>query len=313
MRKQIQLSKNTLKKLAEYLFLACTAEQAAYIAGISPRTLARIKVSPLWPEIQQLSLALELPFRRKVWQGQPGWQGAAWMLERKYPSQLAKPEIQLAVNTSQTTNNVLVISAERAANLHARANAIEAQVAKLKPNLEPSPSNRHLNVQVSDKLELNPEEPMRLHKANASSKGNEPDSRGDDKPECVSADDGREQIDQAKRQGGSGDYSPSPTPASGRPSREPSLPRKSGGLAFSSNSKSALGRKTELLPSSSNFKEFSPALARKCQDLEFSSNSNESSVPKIRKKRDDLARREEKRRAAIRRATIEKKKARGKV
>lgn len=132
--RQIQLSENTLKKIAEALFLAYTAEQAAYLGGISKTTLARIKASPKWKEIEEKSLLLEKAYRLKVWRGEPGWQGAAWMLERKYPGQLSRPEIQLQVNTdASTTNNVLVITAEQASHLKSRSSAMEAELSHLTP------------------------------------------------------------------------------------------------------------------------------------------------------------------------------------
>ena len=133
MPRQIQLSEKTLKKIAEALFLAYTVEQAAFLGGISKTTLGRIKGTALWTEIEEKALELEKPYRRKVWSGQLGWQGAAWMLERKYPQQLARPEIQLQVNASSTTNNTLIITAEQASNLKSRSSAIEAELVKLKP------------------------------------------------------------------------------------------------------------------------------------------------------------------------------------
>jgi hypothetical protein len=130
--KKIQLSEKTLKKIAEALFLAYTVEQAAYLGGISRQTLARIQKTEIWSRIEEKALEFERPFRQKVWHGSLGWQGAAWMLERKYPSQLARPEIQLQVNASSTTtNNTLIITAEQAESLRSRSNAIAAELTKL--------------------------------------------------------------------------------------------------------------------------------------------------------------------------------------
>ena len=57
---------------------------------------------------------MEKPYRKKIYKGEPGWQGAAWMLERKYASQFARPDIQLSLNTSNTTTNqTIVITAEQ--------------------------------------------------------------------------------------------------------------------------------------------------------------------------------------------------------
>ena len=133
-RPQIQLSQGTLKKIAEALFLAYTEEQAAYLGKISKRTLARIRETELWQEILRQSLEMERPFRKKIYQGEPGWQGAAWMLERKYASQLSKPEVQLSLNTgASVTNNTLVITAEQAQGLRNRNANLDEALAKLTP------------------------------------------------------------------------------------------------------------------------------------------------------------------------------------
>ena len=134
MSKPIQLSAKTLKSIAESLFLAYTAEQAAYMAGVSKNTLARIKDSPTWVEILSQAAQLEKPYRQKIYKGEPGWQGAAWMLERKYASQFARPDIQLSLNTSNTTTNqTIVITAEQATNLRNRNASLDAELDKLTP------------------------------------------------------------------------------------------------------------------------------------------------------------------------------------
>ena len=134
MSKPIQLSAKTLKSIAESLFLAYTAEQAAYMAGVSKNTLARIKDSQAWVEILSQAAQLEKPYRKKIYKGEPGWQGAAWMLERKYASQFARPDIQLSLNTSNTTTNqTIVITAEQAGQLKARNASLDAELDKLTP------------------------------------------------------------------------------------------------------------------------------------------------------------------------------------
>ena len=155
-RPQIQLSEKTLVKIAEALFLAYTAEQAAYLGKISKTTLDRIRKTELWVEIERKALEMEKPYRRKIYRGEPGWQGAAWMLERKYASQLSKPEVQLSLNTgSNVTNNTLVITAEQAQGLRNRNANLDQELQKLVPP----------GSQDSDKLAKANEEETRLTKA----------------------------------------------------------------------------------------------------------------------------------------------------
>ena len=77
-------------------------------------------------------LAFENPYRRKIANGAPGWQGAAWLFERVYPSQFVKPEIQMNLHASSVTNNqTLVITADTAKLLKSRSDPLDAEVEKL--------------------------------------------------------------------------------------------------------------------------------------------------------------------------------------
>jgi hypothetical protein len=67
----------------------------------------------------------------------PGdWRSIAWSLERTYPSEFARPEIQFQLNNtyapSMTTNqNVVIMVPERAKALADRSQILEAQVDEL--------------------------------------------------------------------------------------------------------------------------------------------------------------------------------------
>ena len=134
MAKQVKWTKALVDLISEHLFLAFTDQQIAYVAEISERTYHRLKASPEWQQVKRAELAREAFHRRRIWKGEPGWQGAAWMLERKYASQLSKPEVQLSLNTgANVTNNTLVITAEQAQGLKIRNANLDEALAKLTP------------------------------------------------------------------------------------------------------------------------------------------------------------------------------------
>ena len=67
----------------------------------------------------------------------PGsWQPLAWALERGFPAEFSRPEIQLAAvhQSNFTTNNTLAISVEMAASLQARAEPIRKKIERLFAN-----------------------------------------------------------------------------------------------------------------------------------------------------------------------------------
>jgi hypothetical protein len=57
------------------------------------------------------------------------WSAIAWLLERGFPSEFGRPEVQLGLTVNnQTTNNTLIITTEAAEKLSARAKPVEAEV-----------------------------------------------------------------------------------------------------------------------------------------------------------------------------------------
>jgi hypothetical protein len=60
------------------------------------------------------------------------WSALAWALERGYPSEFGRPEVQLGLTVNQsTTNNTLVISVETANELERRAEPVNRELAEL--------------------------------------------------------------------------------------------------------------------------------------------------------------------------------------
>ena len=98
------------------------------ISVLIRKTIQRARAGQFCPAIKRAEMAREAMYRQRTWDGAEGWQGAAWNLERKYPTQYSKPEIQLAVNTTNNTvNNTLVVTAEVAGANAERVQPIEAQ------------------------------------------------------------------------------------------------------------------------------------------------------------------------------------------
>jgi hypothetical protein len=120
------------KLIAELFWLAFTDAQVAEFTGISTRTIERARAGTFCRAIKKAELAREMPYRKRIWDGVGNWCGAAWMLERKYPTQFAKPEVQLQINTTnQTVNNTLIVTAEVAHQMSGRVKDADAKVDEL--------------------------------------------------------------------------------------------------------------------------------------------------------------------------------------
>jgi hypothetical protein len=126
------ITKAIEKTIAELFFLAFTDDQVALFTGVNVRTIARARAGGFCHAIKRGELARERAYRQKIWDGREGWQGAAWFFERKYPTQFAKPEIQLAINTTnQTVNNTLIVTAEVAHGISSRVKDVDAKIERL--------------------------------------------------------------------------------------------------------------------------------------------------------------------------------------
>ena len=134
-----KLTPALIPKIGEMLFLAFTDAQIAFYLGVTEKTFISWRKLELFARAKRLEIELEIPFRQKIWAAKGYWQGAAWFLERKYPTQFAKPEIQLSLNNSFTQNNLsITISGDEAKAIEADANPVRASVKamfdKYRPN-----------------------------------------------------------------------------------------------------------------------------------------------------------------------------------
>jgi hypothetical protein len=137
-----KLTPSLISKIAELFWLAFTDQQVAEFVGVHERTIRRYRAGELYPEIKKAELAREMPYRKRIWDGTGNWCGAAWMLERKYPTQFAKPEIQLSFNNSYTQNNLSInISSGEAKQIEAEAKPVRDAVSSMFQQYRPGNGN----------------------------------------------------------------------------------------------------------------------------------------------------------------------------
>jgi hypothetical protein len=121
------------EKIAECFLLGLTDEQTALDCDISVSTVNRLRKGKFCQAVKRAELAREKIYRQKVWDGENGWQGTAWFLERKYPQQFSRPEVQLNLQNNTQVNVAagFVITVEKSQELERRTQALEAKAEKL--------------------------------------------------------------------------------------------------------------------------------------------------------------------------------------
>jgi hypothetical protein len=136
------LTKAVQEQIAELFFLAFTDQQVALVTGISTRTIQRARAGEFCQAIKIAELKREAIYRKKIWEAKGFWQGAAWFLERKYPQQFAKPEIQLNWGNTYNQNNLTInISAQDAKSIEAAAKPIRDEVSSMFQQYRPQLGN----------------------------------------------------------------------------------------------------------------------------------------------------------------------------
>ena len=107
---------------------------SAAFSGIDDVTLTRWKRDPEFCRKIKSAVSTRLT---KIEAGADGWQGAAWLLERLYPTRFSKPEIQISLNNSfnQTVNALsITISPEEIKKIEAQAAPVREHVKQLFAN-----------------------------------------------------------------------------------------------------------------------------------------------------------------------------------
>jgi hypothetical protein len=138
------------ERVAELMFLAFDDEQIALMVGVSSKTIQKARLGELFPAIKKSALQREEGFRRCVWNSKQLPIGVCWMLERKYPQQFARPEIQLSYTSNYTQNNLSInISTAEAKAIEAAAEPVRQNVKAMFEKYRPQAAEPALRQMTS--------------------------------------------------------------------------------------------------------------------------------------------------------------------
>ena len=146
-----KITPKAIKQIAEAFLYGFTDEETALLAGMSEKTIRRARLGQFCPEIKRAEQARKNLYIRRITEGKrPDWARWAWFLERRFPLQFAKPEIQLSVNT-QTVNNTLIVTAEVAKTINSRVKDVDAKIERLLKDKRGSNGNGNSHPKANGK------------------------------------------------------------------------------------------------------------------------------------------------------------------
>ena len=90
------------EQICEGISYGLTDEEVAALVDIDDSTLTRWKKEPEFcGAIKRAMATRKLHRLKRIEAGDPGWQGTAWAIERQYPEQFSRPEIQLSFKLAE--------------------------------------------------------------------------------------------------------------------------------------------------------------------------------------------------------------------
>jgi hypothetical protein len=89
-------------KICDSISYGLTDEEVAALVGIDDSTLTRWKKdSEFCGAIKKAVAMRKLDRLKRIEKGEPGWQGTAWAMERLYPKEFSRPEVQLQYKVAE--------------------------------------------------------------------------------------------------------------------------------------------------------------------------------------------------------------------
>lgn len=128
-----KLTPTVIDRIAKCFFDGFTDEETAVLCGVHRATIARARAGGFCDKIKKAELYKKQQALEQIRSGRRAWQCLAWFLERRYPTQFSRPEIQLAVNNNVSTGptNVVILSPEAAKLIGSRLDQIKAKFQAL--------------------------------------------------------------------------------------------------------------------------------------------------------------------------------------
>lgn len=120
-----------VNKVARLIFNGFDNEEIGLVTGLAQSHVKALRQGVDYKEVRCAVIYLKDNAIEKVKAGKGKLTGLIWFLERRYPRQFARPDVQLSLSSGPTTNNTLVISAEQAKEIVNRSKATLSEIDQL--------------------------------------------------------------------------------------------------------------------------------------------------------------------------------------
>lgn len=131
------LSPTLVNRIARYLFNGFSDEETSILINLPVQRIRELRAGKYEISVRKCTLELKNKAIERVKSGKGKLNGLIWWLERRYPKEYAKPELQLSLS-APITNQTLVISAEVAEGLLKRSKAVVTEIDQLIADKQPA-------------------------------------------------------------------------------------------------------------------------------------------------------------------------------
>lgn len=125
------LSPVLINRIARYLFNGFDDFEVSVLTGLGVNTIKELRGGKSDTRVKYQFLILKNAAIERVIKGRGKLSGLMWFLERRWPRQYARADVQLTLASGTTTNNTLIVSAEVAESLVARSKTVIEDIDQL--------------------------------------------------------------------------------------------------------------------------------------------------------------------------------------
>jgi hypothetical protein len=134
------LTKPNIRLIAEAFLYGLSDAEVALLTDVNVRTIERARAGGFCREIKRAEVARKMLYIRRITEGKRAdWARWAWFLERRFPKEFSKPEVQLAVQNNYNVGALQInITSGEVKQIEAVAEPVRAKVKEMFATYKPA-------------------------------------------------------------------------------------------------------------------------------------------------------------------------------